>query len=468
MPSLPAASPALTRLLGSRATNDSGLVTHDSWLGAVWTVVIALDLFWLSNPLVFFTFEASLRNACAITLLATLLVPLRRGIAVPWAVAALLAYGLLSSLWSSYSILTVKFDLLYVATAAVALAVAATVNARTIAQGMLLGGVVYVAISMYAFWVKLPYAVSEFEPTFPAGVGSNRNIMSYTLVLSLAFALAVVPRTWFGRGAWLAGLGVVIYGLYLSQSATGVVSAVLVVGTAVALAWRDRPTSRTGRRARRLRRRWGWLFPLLVVVAAVAALREVLQLSGRDGATLSGRTPLWSATWTALDWGQAIVGSGWGTVWQHPWLEAGPNALHTRIIELNGGVFQPHGHNSFFDVLPELGLVGVALVAAIHVQVIGQGLALRRPAAVVATAEKLDASRIALVGVLALLVYGLTEPMSSSPLGWFALVLLAAATTAPAPRPDDRTDPAAAEPDGELGQRDDTGVDPDRADDARC
>lgn len=425
MPPLPAPPSGLAHVRDSGPWRQPPGVARGSWAGALWTVVIALDFFWLSNPLVFFTFEASLRNACAVTLLATVVTPRRRSVLPPWGVVAVLGYGFLTAIWSTHSTLTVQFTLIYVALAVVGLAVAAAVDTRTIAQGVLLGGVVYVLASIYAFWVELPGAVVLHSPTqtFPAGVGTNRNIMSYALVLVVALAIGVVPRTWRGRGVWAAGMGTVFVGLYLTLSATGLVTAVLLCGAAVAMGWGDRAVGRRARPAPRVRW-WVVLLPIATLVAAVAVLRAVLQESGRDGTTLSGRTPLWSATWDALEGWDLFVGAGWGAVWQHPWLAAGANAIHADIVARNDGTWQPHGHNWFFDLLPELGLVGSLLFATVYVQAIWRGIGLRRSPAV-PTQEGLEASRVVLLGVLALLIYGITEPMSTIPLGWFVLVMLA-------------------------------------------
>ena len=65
-------------------------------------------------------------------------------------------------------------------------------DARTLAQGVLFGAVLYVLASVWAFEVGLPAAImSVASGEFPAGIGMNRNILSYTVVLALPFAVAV-------------------------------------------------------------------------------------------------------------------------------------------------------------------------------------------------------------------------------------------------------------------------------------
>ena len=79
-------------------------VSFDSPAGALWTVVIALDFFFLSNPILFWGFSDSLRNACALTLGATLLTPARRHLRPPSSVVAVIGYGVLAAMWSNSTI----------------------------------------------------------------------------------------------------------------------------------------------------------------------------------------------------------------------------------------------------------------------------------------------------------------------------------------------------------------------------
>lgn len=413
--------------------NDSATVRSSSWVGVLWTIVIALDFFWLSNPIVFMNFTDSLRNACAVTLGALLLTPMRRFPRLPWTVVAVVTFLFLTILWSMFSRFTVHVALLYLAIAVVGLAIAASVDARTMAHGMALGGVVIVVLSFYANAIDLPGAGTLSTPGegYFAGVGANRNVLSYTLVLSLAFAISFFPRTWPGRALWLAGTGTVALGIYLTESASGLVAAIALVGAAIALGWRDRVVARTDDPAHRVST-WVRLLPVVTIVAAVVVLQVLVRVTGRDSATFSGRSPLWAATWHAADGWDRWVGAGWGVVWQHPWFPAGPNQIYTDI-SARAGIELVHGHNSFFDLLPEVGIIGALLFAAAYGQAIARGLYARRISAA-PDADELAASRGVLLTVLALLVYGITEPLSTIPLGWWLLAILATGL-APRSRP---------------------------------
>lgn len=406
-------------------------MAFDSRLGVLWTAVIAVDFFWLTNPVVFMNFTDSLRNACAVTLGAMVLTPLRRVPRLPWTVLAVVGFLFLTLLWSTFSRFTMHVALLYLAIAVLGLVIAATVDARTLAHGMMLGGVVVVALSIYAYRIELPGSAASPGEGYLAGVGSNRNILSYTMVLALAFAISFLPRTWLGRLLWLGGTSTILLGLFLTQSATGFVAASALIGMAFVMAVRDRAIARTEDPAHRV----GWLLrvaPVAVLAASTVVLAALIQIRGRDAGTVTftGRTPLWSATWHATDGWDRWFGAGWGVVWPHPWFPAGANDLYAEITA-RAEIAMSHGHNSVMDLLPEVGLIGILLWAAAYAQAAARGLDARRVAAA-PDAARLTASRAVLLPLFALLVYGLTEPLSTIPFGWWILVMLATGIAAEA------------------------------------
>ena len=72
-----------------------------------------------------------------------------------------------------------------------------------------------------------------------AGVGTNENILAYTLTTSLAAVLAIGwPRRSSARVAWIVLLAVHGYGLYRAGSGTGYSAAlILLVAAALIMAW---------------------------------------------------------------------------------------------------------------------------------------------------------------------------------------------------------------------------------------
>lgn len=425
----PEAPPSVVRRAWAATVRGFGPapVTHDSLAGALWTAVIAIDLFLISNPLVLWSFEASLRDACAVTLLAVMLTPGRRAWRPPWSVVAMLAFGFLSTAWATVlPRQTFDFTMLYLTVAVLALAVASQVDARTIAQGFLLGGVVVVVVSYYTLKQDFPgAAVPAGSDGYMAGVGTNRNILAYTLVISLAFALGYLPRRWRSRLLWALGTGTVLLGIGLAESGTGYLATGVLIAVSVALASLDRwhPPSRDRSR----RRRWAVrAAAVLVLAGSIAAIDAIGRLLDRDFTSLSGRVPLWEAIWAETTGVDRWFGAGWGAVWPHPWHPAFANHEYDKIY-FHAGVALTHGHNSLLDLLPEIGIVGAALFVLVYLEALGKAFSARHPA--IAEPRALESSRVALLGITALTLFGLTEPMSTIPLGWFTIVVLATGLT---------------------------------------
>jgi O-antigen ligase len=283
-----------------------------------------------------------------------------------------------------------------------------------------LGGVVVTALSIYAYHEGMwgaSYSTGLENGVIVqvlAGVGTNENILAYTLSLSTAATLAAgLPRQSFARAAWLLVLSANAYGLYLAQSGTGFLTilTVLLVFT-LTFAW---PQMRSKRR------RSIMLFTTGSAGVLVIGLGLVVLGLDKDVSTFSGRAPFWRATWEATLDRSPFLGSGWGAVWPHPWSMVPPNAV-AEDIYARAGYPLSHGHNFFLDVLPELGLIGVTLallMVAYAAREVGRsGLMKGAP-------DPLT-GRFTLFVVTSLLVFGITEPMFTVPLGWWSLTLVVA------------------------------------------
>jgi hypothetical protein len=429
----------------SRLIN-AGPARFDSWTAAVWVVVIGLDFALVSNPIVLLPFDESLHKACIATLIGVVATLPSFQLPRPsLAVLAVLAYGFASALWSTDPAATVHFTATLALVALLATVIASNADARTIAHGMLLGGVVVLGASWYAFHEGMPRAdVPLGGIGFLAGVGGNRNALAYTMVLSLVFAVSFLPRHWWARSIWAMASGAILVGIFLSQSATGYLVAVIVLAGGAALMVSDR---RRRLQKRSARRRWAVrLVPVVVLVGLLLGTEALSRALGRDPSTLSGRVPLWEAIWHSTTGVDRWFGSGWGSVWPHAWSPHSTSPAYDEIIERTGAMLY-HGHSSLFDLLPEVGLVGVVIYALTYVQSVRRGLLLRDVSRGRAPA-RLDASRATLLGVFALVVFGLTEPIATIPLGWFVVVVLASGLRPVAHRAGrhkgaaDRVDPA--------------------------
>lgn len=397
--------------------------------GWVWTTLAAASFFWMSNPLVFVRiFDDSLRLTTVCTLGAAVLT-LRwlRLPRVPWPWIAFLGMCALSQIWSVNAAATATSVLLYLHMTALALIVAANCESMVAGWGFALGGVVVVALSVYGYektmWGSSYPIVGGFAFT---GVGTNENILAYTLAISFAATLAVARRRhWSLQVAWLSVLCINSYGLYLANSGTGylAVSAVVVAGLSIVV-W---PT------LSKARRRVGVIWVSAVAFLLIASLALVAIFMGKQVSTVSGRSPFWAATFGSTMDRAPLLGSGWGAVWEHPWDLKLPNEVALDIYA-RAGFTLAHGHNFFVDVLPELGLLGVAIA----VLMVGYAAReIRRCGLQPGSADPVT-GRLVLLVLVALLVSGVSEPMLTVPLGWWCLTLVVALPRQRAPQPGQR------------------------------
>lgn len=394
----------------------------DSVRGWLWIVLVAAVFFWMSNPLVFVPgFHLALPKSTTWTWVVVIVtLPWVRVPRVPWPWLAFLVLAALSAAWTIDPHLTDYTNDLYLRITLVALVMAANCEARVVSWGMGLGGVVVIALSLYAahenMWRASDLILTEDGGTKKVllGVGTNDNILAYTLAVALAAMLATgLPRRLPARLAWCAVIGSNAYGLYLAGSGTGFLTVLCIaVAWAAVLAW---PT---------LRRRGRRFLAAVVASGAVVLVGGALLVAvalGKDLATLSGRSPFWRATIEVSLDRAPFLGSGWGAVWPHPWSMVPPNEVADEIFA-RAGYPLPHGHNFFIDVLPELGLVGVAIAVLMVAYVLRE---VRRSGLQVGGRDPVM-GRLALLVLVALLVSGITEPMLTVPLGWWSLTLVAA------------------------------------------
>jgi O-antigen ligase len=360
-------------------------------------------------------------------IVAVLSLPWLRVPRVPWPWVLFLALCVASQLWTIDDAATDASLVLYLKLTALAVLAAASCEAEVVAWGMGLGGVAIVGLSLWAFehtmWGS-SYPVNEsggIKLAF-AGVGTNENILAYTLAVSLAAMVALGrPRDGFPLVAWLAVLGVHAYGFYLASSGTGYLATFSILVAAVGvLVWS---------RLRTVPRRVRHASVAATAALAVAALLVVSVGLDKELVTVSGRAPFWQATIAATLARAPFLGSGWGAVWAHPWAVAPPNAVADDIYA-RAGYPLPHGHNFFVDVVPEVGILGlllaVAMVAYAVREVVRNGVA--------AASTDPVAGRLVLLVLTSLLVSGVSEPMLTAPIGWWSLAMVVALTRQRVPR----------------------------------
>jgi O-antigen ligase len=391
--------------------------SFDSPRGWCWAALIAATFFWMSNPLVFVAgFPLALDKALLWTTIALLVsLPWLRLPRVPWPWLLFLGLCLASQLWTINDVHTDISNRLYLELTVLAVVVAANCRRDVVAWGIAAGGAVVLALSLYALHQQLPgieYVGSD--GLVFAGVGTNENILAYTLTTSLGAVLAIGwPERIGARVSWSALLAFHGYGLYRAGSGTGYIAAlILLVATALIVAW-----PRFGRSGHRV-----LLAMLALAGAALAgALWVVTTVLGKEVSTLSGRIPFWrGAIESTLD-RAPFLGSGWGAVWEHPWDPTPPNEVAWDIYN-RARMALSHGHNFFVDVIPELGFVGLAVVLIMVAYAVRE---VRRCGLHAGAPDPL-AGRLILFVLVSLLAAGIAEPMLVVPLGWWSLALVAA------------------------------------------
>jgi O-antigen ligase len=206
----------------------------------------------------------------------------------------------------------------------------------------------------------------------------------------------------------------IVYVLVGADSSTGDLTLVaLVVTTLLMVAYGPLSRSVLDTAGRRIG-------ALVGTVVAVAAACWVLGAAlGQDLLTFSDRTPLWSAAISVAQerpWG----GYGYGAVWQHPWKPPLLNIVIGEIWDRSGDALS-HGHNSAVDLVVEVGVVGVLLMVVVMLTAALRAIASVR---VGGSARDLVRFRFTVLCLVNLVLFGITEPMATIPLGWWALVLL--------------------------------------------
>lgn len=376
----------------------------------VWTVFAALAFVVVSHPRLLF---ASLPDALwqlAVATIVTVAVTIRsaRMPPVPWTVVAFLVYCGASSSWSIDAGDTWGAVLFYGTIALVGVVLGASARPADILAGLSGGAVIVAVASVAAALLDVPGAGGDpLGRAALQGFHGNRNIVSYVLVLGLCAALARSGRPGPGRGWRFAAVVVVVAGIVVSISGTGLVVAFALLGLALVVRAFGRLSGR--QRSRTLAG--------AAVVATGALLLVVLRPGllvaalGKD-LTFSGRTPQWEAIIEVS--GDAWAGGyGWGAVWTYSWFPTGWNTVKGEIDAMAGYPLS-HGHNIVLDVLAQAGVIGVVLMLVIIVRMLWgmRGRPVSR-----------EVVLFAWLLVAALFLNGATEPLFTVPLGWFFVVL---------------------------------------------
>lgn len=267
----------------------------------------------------------------------------------------------LSMFWSAAPGVTARAGLQLLSHIVCALIAARTVSMRTLNIGAL-AGILAVVLFSIAFG---QYNYDPLDGTYSfVGAFSSKNQLGLFSSLGIYFAFAAIAIQ-HERGPWrllalFCGL-LCAYTLLASQSATSVlaIAATLALLICLKLAMLFSPSARKGGLVA------GMAIGLLVIFVALnlGAADAVLGAFGKDS-TLTGRTYLWQQGW------EAAAQSPWfGVGYQAYWVQGFSEAERLWQEFYIGSRSGFHFHNTYIEVLVELGLAGILAIAVLMVRV---------------------------------------------------------------------------------------------------
>ncbi|TFC68477.1 MULTISPECIES: O-antigen ligase [unclassified Cryobacterium] len=250
------------------------------------------------------------------------------------------------------------------------------------------------------------------------GIVANRNLLGFVaLIAVIVFAVQLAAGT-VSRNWGLAWLGLGVFVLLLTRSATVTLAAAAVAAALLFALWARRRLPE-GRR------------PVYLVAGAsvvvggvglVALTPQLLALLGKS-ADLTGRLDIWRSV-AGLAAERPVFGWGWVSYWA-PWVEPFEG------LAVRRGVVYLQAHNAWLDVWLQLGVLGLIIFAAAVFSTLWRCwfLAVDRPRRALADTEPYAASALLpLLLLVALIAQSLAESRILIESGWLLLVVLAVIT----------------------------------------
>lgn len=270
-------------------------------------------------------------------------------------------FACLSVFWSAAPGVTARAGVQYFSHIVCALIAARTMNARTMTLGML-AGVCLVILFSLAFG-GYHYDPLDGEYSF-VGAFSSKNQLGFFASLGIYFAFAcifILGERGLARLLAFVGAALSGYALIASQSATSIIATAATLGVMIGLSLILLFAPRT---------RKAFLAAGIVLALGVAfvglnfgGMDLLLGAFGKD-ATLTGRTYLWAEGLAAAQQ-SPIVGVGYYGYWVQGFSEA-ERLWEEFYIGSRSGF---HFHNTYIEVLVELGFIGLLLASLIIVRV---------------------------------------------------------------------------------------------------
>lgn len=276
-------------------------------------------------------------------------------------VVAFAALACLSTFWSEAPMVSARAGVQFLSHVACALIAARTISVRTLSVGALVG-VCAVLLFSFAFG---SYNYDPLDGTYSfVGAFSSKNQLGLFSSLGIYFSFACLfilrERGLTRLLAMVCGVMSVV-ALAKAQSATSVLAIAVTLAALLTLkvAMLFAPS------VRRVGLLAAVLLALVTIFAAVnmGAFDLVLGAFGKDS-TLTGRTYLWSQGWAAA-FQAPLFGVGYQAYWVQGFSEA-ERLWQEFYIGTRSGF---HFHNTYIEVLVELGAVGLLLIALLMIRV---------------------------------------------------------------------------------------------------
>jgi exopolysaccharide production protein ExoQ len=355
---------------------------------------------------------------------AAVLRALRSWSAVP--VLAFMALCLLSTAWSNYPLVTALACVIQIATATVGLAVLLSGPPQRIVGLFALMVHVHLALALvfevavalspageilplwtnYGANVPGAYYWSQgliFEGGRIQGIVANANLTCFLGLLGLILLAALVRARAIRPALLLPAVVLDLLIIALTRSATVLIAGAMVLVTAlIVLGYR-----RAGRNGRIGLGVAAVLMVALIAIGSSRLFQPLLRLLGRND-DFTGRFEIWRLV-TEKAQERPVLGWGWISYWA-PWVDP-----YRRLV-IRDGVQYLQAHNAYLDVVLQLGVPGLLVLAALVGSVVHRSLRL----------ALVPASYTALP--LLLLVALLTQALAESRLliegNWALLVML--------------------------------------------
>ncbi|OQM74264.1 O-antigen ligase family protein [Manganibacter manganicus] len=331
---------------------------HNFWYGLM---AVALSIFVFAYSTRFGKVSILAYYGCWLPLI---LIDYRRLLSHPgnflW-IVAFAGLACLSAFWSQAPSTTARASIQFMSHVVCALIAARTVGIRTMTRGAVVG---ICAVVLYSFAFG-HYDYDPLDGTYSfVGAFASKNQLGLFASLGIYFAFAgllILRERGLARILMLACATMSVIALAKANSATSVlaVAVTLAVLVCLRLAMLFAPLARKGGLIASA------LLGLVVIMAALnmGAFDFVLGIFGKDS-TLTGRTYLWSQGWAAT--AQApVFGVGYQAYWVQGFSEAERLWKEFYIGSRSGF----HFHNTYIEVLVELGAAGFLLIAMLMIRV---------------------------------------------------------------------------------------------------